>query len=116
MVRTAIEKLYIGSCDIYEYRTATNPDNQREELSEILVCASVPCRISIQNSPVAGEGETSSIGQAIKLFLAPEIDVQPGSKIIVTQHGKTAQYRDSGIAARYSSHQEIMLERMEKRA
>ena len=116
MVRAAIEQLYIGRCDIYEYRAATNPANKREELSEILIYASQPCRLSIQNSSVAGEGETSAIGQVIKLFLAPEVDVLPGSKIIVTQHGKTTQYRNSGIAARYSGHQEIMLERMEKRA
>ena len=116
MVKAAIESLYIGNCDIYEYCAVTNPNNQREELSEILVYASIPCRLSVQNSSAAGEGETSVIAQSIKLFLAPEIAVRPGCKIIVTQHGKTEQYKNSGVAALHSGHQEIMLELLEKRA
>ena len=116
MVRAAIESLYIGSCDIYEYCAVTNPNNQREEQYEILAYSSIPCRLSFQSSPAAGEGETSALAQSIKLFLFPEIAVKPGSKIIVTQHGKTEQYKNSGVAAIHSGHQEIMLELLEKRA
>ena len=116
MVRSAIESLYIGSCDIYKYRTTTNPKNKREETADVPVYTGMPCRLSIQNSPAASEGETSGITQTIKLFLSPEIIVEPGSKIAVTQHGRTAWYRNSGVPAVYSVHQEIILELMKRRA
>ena len=48
--------------------------------------------------------------QTIKIFLAPEIRVQAGSKLTVTQNGVTTEYKSSGEPALYQTHQEIMLE------
>ena len=52
----------------------------------------------------------ASVTQGLKLFLAPEIRVKPGSKVIVTQNGITGAYSASGEPAVYSTHQEIVLE------
>ena len=54
--------------------------------------------------------------QTIKLFIAPEIDIKPGSKIDVTHLGVTTSYKRSGNPAVYHTHQEIMLELWENYA
>ena len=48
--------------------------------------------------------------QGTKLFIAPEIKVKPGSKIVVEQNGVTTEYSASGVPAVYPSHVEIKLE------
>lgn len=44
-----------------------------------------------------------------KLFISPDVAIKAGSKIIVTQHGRTTEYSNSGVPAVYPTHQEIML-------
>ena len=61
-------------------------------------------------APAAGSDTVAGVAQTIKLFLAPEPVVPPGSRIEVTQQGRTESYAQSGKAAVYSSHQEILLE------
>jgi hypothetical protein len=74
-----------------------------------------PCKISfskaISAQPVAAnDGVASAITQDIKLFMAPEITIPPGSKIIVTHFGKDTAYQGSGVPAVFANHQEIRLE------
>ena len=45
----------------------------------------------------------------MKLFISPDVLIKAGSKIIVTQHGRTTEYSNSGVPAVYPTHQEIML-------
>ena len=52
----------------------------------------------------------ASISQAVKLFIAPEIKVKGGSKLVVEQNGVTTEYSASGEPAIYLNHQEIILE------
>ena len=55
----------------------------------------------------------AKLTQGTKLFIAPEIKIKPGSKIIVEQNGTTTEYSASGVPAVYLSHAEIMLELFE---
>lgn len=41
--------------------------------------------------------------------IPPDVVIKAGSKIIVTQHGRTTEYSNSGVPAVYPTHQEIML-------
>lgn len=50
-----------------------------------------------------------TVSQSVKLFISPDIVIKAGSKIIVTQHGRTTEYSNSGVPAVYPTHQEIML-------
>jgi hypothetical protein len=84
---------------------------QREEV----VLEDQPCRLSFETLKSAQQTESAAgITQSIKLFLAPEITVKPGSKVTVTQDGVTADYKCSGVPAVYPSHQEIILELFER--
>ena len=49
----------------------------------------------------------------VVLFIAPEVEIPSGSKITVTQNGKTTDYCRSGESAVYTSHKEIALELFE---
>ena len=78
---------------------------------EALVQEEVPCHLSYSSAaPSAGSGTVTTVSQTIKLFLAPEIEILPGSRIEVIQQGRTESYSQSGKAAVYSSHQEIQME------
>ena len=91
--RKAIESGYKGFCDILEKRK---------------VLSNKPCRLSYSSSGTANQTDTvSNIEQTIKLFIAPEIKIAPGSKLRITQNGITTDYVSSGVPAVYETHQEV---------
>ena len=111
MHRKAIEATYDGTCRIYRMRPVKDPDTKVTRQEEVLVQEGIPCHLSYSSAvPAAGSSTAASVVQSIKLFLAPEPVIPPGSRIEVTQQGRTESYDQSGQAAVYSSHQEILLE------
>jgi hypothetical protein len=109
--RQMIETTYAGKCCIYEKRGITDPITKITKQGELLIFSDIPCRLSYQSvsSATPGDGAYKAV-QTIKLFLSPEVTINPGSKIVVLQDGLTAAYRQSGIPAHYGSHQEVILE------
>jgi hypothetical protein len=108
--RKAIESLYLGRCSAYEYRSVTDPVTKIAEPGEVPVLAEQPCRLSFKTiSSASSDNGAAPVTQIVKLFIAPEIIIKPGSKITVTQNGVTADYQSSGQPAVYSGHQEIIL-------
>lgn len=107
----AIKSLWKGRCDIYVQQLVINPSNQRNERKEVLFKENEPCRLSFTTIPTTQETDTAALlRQGVKLFISKDIDVPPGSKIVVRQEGKTTTYVKSGEPAVYSYHQEINLE------
>ena len=108
--RKIIEKLYEGICTITIYESYLKP-NKATGHRETIMLEDEPCRLSYSSAPAAEKTETgTSKQQVIKLFLAPEIEIKPGSRITVTQNGVTEHYCRSGKPAVYATHQEIMLD------
>lgn len=109
--RKAIESLYDGTCTITEYKKVKK-ENKSTGFEEIVVLENQPCRISFNtiNSTTSTETGASAPVQVVKLFIAPEIEVKPGSKIAVTQNGVTTEYQNSGQPAFYHTHQTIVLD------
>lgn len=109
--RALIEATYNGTCRIYEKQPYKDPDTMVTSHKEVLVEENIPCRLSFSSAPAATEsGTAAGVVQTVKLFLAPELVLRPGSKIEVVQNGRTECYSQSGKAAVYSSHQEVALE------
>ena len=110
-VRKLIESLYDGTCTITEHQKVKR-ENKSTGFEDVIVLQNQPCRISFQtvNSTSATDTGASSLSQVVKLFISPDIDVKPGSKIIVAQNGITTEYQNSGEPAHYTTHQEIILE------
>lgn len=112
--RKDIEKLYIDSCSIYEYQNVVK--NYITNKEEVLVHENVPCKITHKTITSASSGVFSGISLTSKLIINPEIVIKPGSKILVTRDGVTTAYKSSGQPARYTNHQEIILELEDERA
>jgi len=109
--RKAIESLYTGICTITEYQEVRDETTKKTKHEPVDVLINQPCKLSFSKIANAHQGEiASAVTQTVKLFIAPEIVIKPGSKITVTQNGVTTEYQSSGEPARYSSHQEVMLE------
>lgn len=109
--RKAIESLYDGECTITEHQKIKK-ENKSTGFGDVVVHEDVPCRMSFKtiNSTNQTDTAASAVVQIIKVFLAPEIQVKPGSKLTITQNGVTTEYKSSGEPAIYSTHQEIILE------
>lgn len=112
--RQAIEYLYRGSCDIFVRVYETDEITHISSSEEKKIVTGQPCRISYKSIPATSGDNVSSITQSVKLFLAPEIKVPEGSKIVVTQCGGTTEYKSSGKPALYPTHQEIELSLFDK--
>lgn len=113
MVRKSIESSYIGKCDIVEYANIITEDKSTN-FEEVTVYLEQPCKLSFTSGATSSSnGVANSISQTVKLFIAPEIDIKPGSKIIITQNETISIYKNSGEPLRFNTHQEIMLDLFE---
>lgn len=111
MHRKAVEATYDGTCRIYGMQSVKDPVTKVTRQEEVLAQDVIACHLSYSSTaPAAGSDRVTAVVQTIKLFLDPELVVPPGSRIEVTQQGRTESYAQSGKAAVYSSHQEILLE------
>lgn len=113
VVKKALHAQFIGRCDVMEYRPYTKP-NKTTGRQEVVVHTGLPCRLSISSHAAASaDGMTVRKAQTATLFLAAETEIAPGSKLVVTQNGKTTAYKHSGESAVLGTHQEILLELFE---
>lgn len=103
--------MYEGTCTIIGYQEYVKP-NKSTGHNEVIIQDNLPCRLSFSSSPNTNpqENNAAEIAQTIKIFLSPEIIVNPGSKLTITQNGVTTEYKNSGVPAIYATHQEIILE------
>jgi len=108
--REAQEKLYFDTCTITEYREHTNPNTGLSDFSEVSVYENLPCKLSFESLKEAQTtGSTVKVSQITKLFISPDVEIKPGSKISVTREGKTTDYTYSGVPMVDQIHQEIVL-------
>lgn len=113
--RKALESTYEGECTIIEYRDVKDEVTKLSREEKAVVLQGQPCKLSFEKLASASRTETAAaVSQGVKLFLAPEIRVNSGSRITVTQNGVTNEYCASGEPAVYNTHQEIILELAER--
>lgn len=109
--RMVIEQTYDGICNIYRMQSIKDPETKVTRQDEGIIHKDISCHLSYsKTAPAVGSDTVTAVTQTIKLFLAPELVIPPGSRIEVTQQSRTESYDQSGKAAVYSSHQEILLE------
>lgn len=118
MVRAAIESLYRDTCTVYGMVSYKKP-NKATAYREGTLYTNQACKLShsqaLSAQPVAdNDGVASAIHQVVKLFIAPELDIPAGSKIMVNHLGRTLYFKSSGVPAIYANHQEIQLEAVKK--
>lgn len=112
--RKAMERFYDGTCTITERQSYKRP-NGSTAFQTVDVVTDQPCRLSYSSNSSAEKGERASgKEQVIRAFLAPEVEVRPGSRITITQNGRTTAYAQSGQPAVYATHQEMILKLWEE--
>lgn len=107
----ALRSLWTGTCDAYIRETTINPANGRNEAQEVLLFQNEPCRLSFASIKSTQENNDAAVvQQSVKLFISKAISIPPGTKLVVTQNGKTDSYSRAGEPGVYTYHQEIALE------
>ncbi len=90
-------------------------ENGRTKKAFVCVYQDIPCRISFFSisATAAGNGADKA-PQAVKLFVLPEVDIKPGSRIhVVRASGAVSDWRAAGRPADYQTHREYVLEPLE---
>lgn len=109
--KKAIESTYDGVAVVEEYQKVKDAVTKLTNGKAVVVLEHQPCRLSFEKLQTANQTESAaSVTQTTKLFISPDINIKPGSKITVTQAGKTTAYTYSGVPAIYDTHQEIVLD------
>lgn len=115
--RKAIEAFYEHTCTVIEYGKYKDPVTKQTKLGEKTVLENQPCKLSFSAVKASEQTEsTNQVQQVIKLFVAPEVEIKEGSKIIVTYNGKVNEYKNSGVPSIFPTHQEVVLELSKERA
>ena len=114
--REAIYSLWTGVCNIFGFKDTEDKYGATIH-TEVALFENLPCRLSFKNISQTSQTESfAATNQIVKLFIAPEVYVPPGSIIEVTQNSVTRKYKHSGISAVYTNHQEIVLDLYDRRA
>lgn len=110
MVTNPLSILWKGRAIIWEYENVIDPDTHQTTQQEVILVEDEPCLISFSSesttNPTTGVTEMT---QFIVLFIRPDLTIDAGSVIEVTQNGRTTKYQRSGKPAVYTNHQEIKL-------
>lgn len=108
--RKAIEKLYDSVCTVIISQEYEKP-NGATAFHNVVLVENQPCRISQQSVTKANNNYVvSEIEKVINLYIAPELDIPAGSKILVTYNNVTTEYKNTGVPAHYDTYQKIQLE------
>lgn len=106
--RKALERMYQGRATVIEYQKVKDEWGMTN-FQEVTVLEDQPCKLSFETLTSSTGDPVATVSQSVKLFISPDVVIKAGSKIIVTQHGRTTEYSNSGVPAVYPTHQEIML-------
>ncbi len=112
--RKELEKLYEDTCTVYSHESVRDEETGITKTAEKALYEAVPCRLSFASSPAVSGDMAPEIGQSVKLFLSPEVEIPPGCRIDVTRAGRVISYKSSGMPALYPTHQEITLKAYEE--
>lgn len=106
--RQALESTYNGVCRIYESRQVKDSVTKITSTERVLT-NEFPCKLSFSTSTVKEKEGVYVQVQQTKLFCSPDKVIPAGSKMEITQDGRTGVYEQSGYPAVYDTHQEVVL-------
>ena len=113
--RPNIERMYRGTLTIHEWELVTDPTTHISSEVEKITVEDQPCLLSnTSTAPTTSTEGVPSVVKTTKIFVAPDISIREGSKLVVTQDGITNTYERSGIPSVYPTHQEVSVNVIEK--
>lgn len=119
--RKAVESLYKGVCTVKAWQPVTDPITNITKNIEVTLYENQKCKLSSTGAAFVSSSAKQStapafVTQTKKIFIAPELNIPPGCKIIVTQNGVTNEYTRSGKSSVYMDHQEVPVDLFERYA
>lgn len=106
--RMYLEDLYTGTMDVFVNEYYLDEDGLEEQGWHKTI-ENEPCRITRQNAPQPARNRPKTTDEITQLTCAPELDIPPGSRLVITFNGRTEHYTYSASPRVYSSHQSIFL-------
>ena len=107
--KKALQSMWKDRMTVIEYAEVTRPGGGTVH-REVTVMEDIPCRLSFSSIQAANQNDAgAAIIQTVKLFCDSGLNIPAGSKIVVRRGDRTLQYCQSGEAALYTHHQEIVL-------
>lgn len=108
--RKAIEKLYDAVCTVVASEEYVK-ENGVTAFRDVIICENQPCRVSQSSVNAANNNyAVSNVDKVIDLYIAPELNIPAGSRIVATFNDISTEYKSSGEPARYATYQKIRLE------
>ena len=106
-----IRDMWNDLCNVTVREEVTDPETKLTDFKETVIVSEEPCRLSYSALQNASGEHIDSAEMTAKLFISPDIDIPPGSRISIERHGRKLEFSRSGEPALYTNHQEIELER-----
>lgn len=113
--RKVIENRYEDTCNIIELIDVYDETTKQTTKKESTVVNNEPCQLSYKTVSNNSETDTGAEKtQITEMFISPDINIKPGSKIVVNHKGRTTAYKNSGEPSVYNTQQTIVLELFDK--
>ena len=107
----AVKTLWSGRCDVFILENVKDEMSGRTKQREARLYENEPCRITYDSVSTTEQTQGAAKRvQTVTLHIDKSVNIPAGSRISVTQNGVTELYKQSGVPAVYSVHQEIPLE------
>lgn len=111
----AVKSLWLDSCAVYIQEKTKDEVTKRTMFTEVCLFENEPCKLSFETVTATDNESHAQIStQGVKLFLSSDVEIPPGSKIVVTHKGKNYKYKQSGPPGVFTYHQEVPLELLEE--
>lgn len=107
---------YIDRCDIYGEKKYADPRTGQQRRFPAKLYSEIPCRLSFREPVQSAERPFPEAAQNVLLFLPPDIQIEPGAVIEVTQAGgRQTRYCSASVPVTYETHLEVALEKQDKK-
>ncbi|MDO5785373.1 MAG: hypothetical protein Q4P20_09975 [Eubacteriales bacterium] len=105
--RRILEQTYDGVMDVYGYGDELTQSGATRPVEKQLYTG-IACGLSASTQADTTQTDASAdVNQRYIVFCAPEIEIHPGCRIVITQYGVTREYTCSGMPNVYPTHQEL---------
>ena len=111
MIRKSIETSYYDICTVYVRKAVQNKEDFSTEFKEVILLEDFPCKLTFQemNTTFPTEQFADRVVEIVRVFLAPEPIIPPGSIFVIHHANKEWKFKSSGEPSLYDTHQQIML-------
>lgn len=112
MHKEVLESSWTDTCTVYEQEYSFDPVTKTKVKQEVTKLIDIPCKLSYKSakSSLVGESVNTATKQA-ELLIGAEVEIQPGSKIVIIREGVEIEFSRSGEPDIHFSHRRYALEK-----